>query len=419
MNSVPYVLVCNFCQSRYPAGSGYRLECCPEGLLIAEYPRHLVIDEHASGLWRFRSWLPVESAGSIQAGSICFRAPELGASVGLDDLWVSFNGYWPERDGACPTGSFKDLEVAPTLQRLFECGAPGVVVATAGNTGRSFAHFGGIVEYPVMVVVAEQHLPRIWRPGMPQADSTVVVALQDADYGDASMVAGQIAAQMGWQMEGGVRNVARRDGIGTLMLDAIVEMGRLPDHYVQAVGGGPGPIGVGEMARRLVDDGRFGTAMPRMHLVQNVEHQPVVQAWRNRRNQLDPADFPGEAVETYADVLVNRAPAYGMRGGLRDLLHETDGAVYAVDGTAAAAAATLAEKTLGIDIMEPAAVALAGLRDAVAAGEIKRADKVLLALTGGGVARMAQDVELHPPHNVQLLRIDEAAERLVSMFDVA
>ncbi len=416
MNSVPYELVCNFCQSRYPAGTGYHLECCPEGLIVAEYPRQLVLDEQASGLWRFRSWLPVESKGTVEAGSTCLPAPELGAAVGLDDLWISFNGYWPERNGACPTGSFKDLEVAPTLQRLLECGAPGVMVATAGNTGRSFAHFGGIAGYPVVIVVAEQHLPKIWRPGVPQADSTVIVALRDADYGDATHVVGETAARIGWQREGGVRNVARRDGIGTLLLDAVGAMGAMPDHYVQAVGGGPGPVGVGEMARRLISDGRFGTAMPRFHVVQNVEHQPVVRAWRDRRSQLEPSDFPAGPVQTYADVLVNRAPAYGMRGGLRDLLLETNGQAYAVTGDAAAAAATLAGEILGIDIMEPAAVALAGLRDAVAAGEIDRADKVLLAITGGGIARLAEDVELHQPHRVEHLRIEEASQYLMSML---
>lgn len=414
-----YELVCNNCQTRYPSDSGYRLECCPDGLLIAEYPRQLAIDEQASGLWKFRSWLPVESQGGIAASSVCFPAPELGSAIGLDDLWVSFNGYWPERGGACPTGSFKDLEVAPTLQRLLECGAPGLVVATAGNTGRSFAHFGGMIGYPVVVVVAEQHLSRIWRPGLPQAESTVVIALRNADYGDATNVVGQATPRIGWQREGGVRNVARRDGIGTLLLEAVSVMGAMPDHYVQAVSGGPGPIGVGEMSRRLVDDGRFGTTMPRVHLVQNIEHRPIVQAWRHGRNQLEPQDFPAGPVEVYSDVLVNRAPAYGIRGGLRELLENTNGQAHAVSGAAAGEAAELARQTLGIDIMAPAAVALAGLREAAANGEIGRSDRVLLAITGGGVERLAADVELHQPHYVVRLDIDEAADHLVALYEMA
>lgn len=417
MNGGGYELVCNICQARYPASSEYRLDCCPGGLLKAAYPRQFSVDEAASGLWRFRSWLPVISEGSARVGSICFPAPELGSAVGLDRLWLSFNGYWPERDGACPTGSFKDLEVAPTLQRLLECGAPGVVVATAGNTGRSFAHFGGLVGYPVVVVVAEQHLDRIWRPGSPQASSTAIVALRDADYGDATEWAGRLADRIGWQVEGGVRNVARRDGIGTLMLDAIVEMGKLPDHYVQAVGGGPGPIGVGDMAQRLISDGHFGATMPRFHLVQNIEHQPVVKAWRAGHSQLQPFDFPSDAVETFADVLVNRRPAYDMRGGLYDLLTESKGQAYAVRGSDAAYAAALAERIMGIDIMEPAAVALAGLNQAVSTGEIGVGDSVLLAITGAGVGRMRQDLTLYQPHDVEHLEVDEVPDHLIRRLE--
>ncbi len=413
MNPGEYELVCNICQIRYPARSEYRLDCCPDGLLKSVYPQPFSVDECASGMWRFRSWLPVMSEGTTDAGSICLPAPELGSAVGLDDLWLSFSGYWPENGGACPTGSFKDLEVAPTLQRLLECGSPGVVVATAGNTGRSFAHFGGVIDYPVVVVVAEQHLPRIWRPGSPQGASTVVVALRDADYGDATEWAGRLADRIGWQVEGGVRNVARRDGIGTLLLDAIVEMGKLPDHYVQAVGGGPGPIGVGDMATRLIADGRFGTEMPRFHLVQNVEHQPVVRAWRAGHRKLQPSDFPGETTETFADVLVNRRPAYDMRGGLYDLLAESRGQTYAVSGSDAAEAAALADQILGIDLMEPAAVALAGLKQAVMTGEIGRNDSVLLAVTGGGVVRMGGDVSLYQPDEVEHLAVDEAPDHLV------
>jgi len=57
------------------------------------------------------------------------------------------------------------------------------------------------------------------------------------DYTDAINLAGRIAKLPGI-VEGGARNVARRDGMGTLMLDAAVTLGKMPDHYFQAVGSG-------------------------------------------------------------------------------------------------------------------------------------------------------------------------------------
>jgi cysteate synthase len=58
------------------------------------------------------------------------------------------------------------------------------------------------------------------------------------DYTDAINLAGRIAKLPGMVPEGGARNVARRDGMGTMMLDAAVTIGKMPDHYFQAVGSG-------------------------------------------------------------------------------------------------------------------------------------------------------------------------------------
>jgi cysteate synthase len=409
-------LVCNRCGTRYPPGSGYRLECCPDGLLVGEYPRRLEPDTEQEGLWRFTSWLPVAEPGRLAVGSATLAAPELGAAIGLEDLWVSFSGPWPERGAACPTCSFKDLEAAPTLQRLDECEARGVVVATAGNTGRAFAHLGGLLGFPVLVVVADVHLERIWRPELPQADTTWIVALRDADYNDAIELAGIVAPALGWQLEGGVKNVARRDGIGSLLLDAVVATGGLPDHYVQAVGGGPGPIGVLAMAERLVADGRYGDRLPRFHLAQNVEHQPVNRAWRAGRSRLSPDDFPVGSVDVYADVLVNRTPSYEVRGGLYDVLCRSRGQTYAVASPEADHARSLFRETMGIDIMEPVGVALAALEQAVRTGEIAASDRVLLAATGGGRQRLESECELHPPSEVLHTDRDAAPAAIAEML---
>lgn len=403
------MLRCNVCGATYDRSSGYVLECCPEGLLVGEYPEAFSVDDRRAGLWRFHSWLPVEEPGPHPVGSVTLPQPDLGAAIGLDDLWISLNAFAPALGADCPTCTFKDLEAGPTFQRLIECGAEGVVVATAGNTGRAFAHLGGLLEYPVLVIAAEQHVPRLWRPGAPHPPSTCIVGIRDGDYGDAGDVAAAVAPELGWAREGGVKNVARRDGIGTLVLDAVNEMGGLPDHYVQAVGGGPGPIGVAGMADRLVRAGGYGE-FPRFHLVQNVEHQPVNRAWTAGRSQLAPEDFPSGAVDTFADVLVNRRPAYGLVGGLYDLLRRSDGTTRAVTGDRARAAAALFEETVGLDLLEPAAVALAGLADAVAAGDIDRGDRVLLAVTGAGERLQATSCERYEPDRVTIVDKDEAVD---------
>ncbi len=410
------MLVCNCCGRRYPAGGDYLLDCCAEGLLVAEYPR-LQVRDHLQGLWRFTDWLPVEAPGTGDIGGSTFRSEGLGALLGLDDLWVAFNGWWPERGAHCPTCSFKDLEVAPTLQRLVEADAAGVIVATAGNTGRAFADLGAGVEFPVVVVTAQAHVDRIWRSGFTTAPTTAVVGIAGGDYNDAIEVAAEAATLVGFELEGGVKNVARRDGIGTLLLDAVTTIGRMPDHYVQAVGGGPGPIGVWGVAERLAADGRFGGVQPRFHLAQNATHHPVHTAWQAGRATLEPGDVPASGAGAYADVLVNRNPAYALRGGLHDLLVATRGQTYAVASEAAARWRAMFTEVEGIDIMEAPAVALAGLAQAVATGEIGRQDGVLLSVTGGGVERLGQDAPIQGPSDVVLVSREEAVEVVAKVAD--
>ena len=116
---------------------------------------------------------------------------------------------------------------------------------------------------PVVVVVPEQALPQLWTTA--PAHDVFVVAV-DGDYTDAIAVSTALAAVPGCVPEGGAKNVARRDGMGTVMLDAAVTLGRMPDHYFQAVGSGTGAIAAWEAAFRLIGDGGTARRSPAPHL---------------------------------------------------------------------------------------------------------------------------------------------------------
>jgi cysteate synthase len=315
----------------------------------------------------------------------------------MSNLWVTFHGYWPEKGAMCPTGSFKDMEAVPTIQRLHDHGCTGLICASAGNTARGFTHFCGLADIPLIVVVGKDHGHRIWtKKGHPTA-SVKVVVVEDGDYYDAKTVAKGIAKELtGWQMEGSVHNVARRDGIGSLILDAAFTIGAMPVHYFQGIGGGPGPIGVHEMAERLIESGQFDGPAPRQHLSQNVEHCPIHNAWQAKRDHLIDEDFPPHDVEVYSDYLMNKGPAYHQVGGVHDILKASNGQTYIVEKETAVAAKNLFESIEGIDIMTPGAVALASLQQALASGEIDPDECTVLNISGGGVERLKSEFETAP-----------------------
>ena len=369
----------------------YTLKYTDNALLQAKFNGPIEVKQ-LEGVWKYLDWIPTSTSNEYVAGTTTYKAEALGKSLGMSNLWVTFHGYWPEKGGLCPTGSFKDMEAVPTIQRLHDHGCKGLICASAGNTARGFTHFCGLANMPLIVVVGKNHGHRIWTKVGHPTEFVKVVVVEDGDYYDAKTVAKAIAKKLtGWQMEGSVHNVARRDGIGSLILDAAFTIGAMPEHYFQGIGGGPGPIGVHEMAQRLIESGQFEGPVPRQHLSQNVEHSPIHNAWQAKRDHLLPEDYPPHDVEVYSDYLMNKGPAYGQVGGVHDILKASNGQTYVVERDDAIAAKTQFESIEGIDIMTPGAVAMASLQQALATGEVDPDACTVLNISGGGVERLKQD----------------------------
>jgi cysteate synthase len=390
-----FTVVCLEC-GRTHAALALRCENGCNSLLRTQYAAKSFRPGAAANLFRFLDWLPCTDGLETTVGPVIHRCERFGRRLGLARLFCCFNGYWPEIGARNPTCTFKDFEALPTLRAFADAGRRRIVVASAGNTARAFAHAAAAAEVDVDVVVPEGMLHRLWLPASQPVDRVRVIAVKGSnDYNAAIQMADEIARRYAIATEGGARNVARRDGLGTVMLEAARVLGRLPRHYFQAVGSGTGAIAAFEAALRLAGDRRFaGAAMPRLHLSQSSPFLPIHQAWRDR-TAIDPAaswERPGE--EVYASVLANRNPPYALRGGVRDALAASGGDVYAVSAGSAHEAGRDFAEAEGIDLDPAAAVAAASLAQAVAAGAVAAGDLVLLNVTGGGFERLRRDYGL-------------------------
>ena len=380
---------------------------CPhdQSLLRAEYRARQIQPGDAPGIWRFLDWLPVEKAfPGFEAGPVTYKSRGLARELGLENLFISFNGYWPEREARLPTCSFKDLEAAPTIERLREWGEKAtLVLASAGNTARAFVHAASLAGWPLLLFVPEKALDRMWTV-LPNGAGMVTMIAVRGDYYDAIVMAEKACSYPGFIPEGGARNIARRDGMGTVMLDAAFFVGRIPEHYFQAVGSGTGGISAWEAALRLRGDGRFGDNMPRLHLAQNIPNAPIFYQWKGLPAEPTRADM-------FDDVLFNRRPPYAIPGGVKDALEETGGDVYGITDDEAEQAKRLLEESEEIDILNAPAVAVAALSQAVQEGRVQPKETILLNITGGGLARMKEDYELQAlPPLATVKSWEEAAE---------
>ncbi|OPY38454.1 MAG: Cysteate synthase [Methanoregula sp. PtaU1.Bin051] len=389
---------------------------CPDGhdsLLRTEYRERRLRLAPFSGMYRYLAWLPVERPMLPAGGPVTFTHEGLSKELGLSRLSISFSGYFPEYGANLVTGSFKELEASPTMQRLEELGGKIPVIASAGNTGRAFAGISARCKKPVVIVVPEQALSRLWT--VEPSRDVFLVAVR-GDYTDAIALSSMLADVPGCVPEGGAKNIARRDGMGTVMLDAAVKTDRMPDHYFQAVGSGTGAIAAWEAALRLRADGRYGIILPKLHCAQNEPFTPIVSAWHvHRRTIIPDTDMPdpvNKVRNVMADVLTNRNPPYGIAGGLFDALKDTNGLMYSVTNAEGRSAMKMIHDVVGIDLDPAAAIATAALIRAIEAGTAKPSDTILLNLTGGGYERIREDFTLFPVEPVLTVRPDERGDEL-------
>ena len=197
--------------------------------------------------------------------------------------------------------------------------------------------------------------------------------------------------------EGGAKNIARRDGMGTTILSAVEKIGRIPDAYFQGIGSGTGTIAVWENNLRLISDGRFGSHKMRLYPSQNDPFTIMYDSWKADSRALVPfpADKAREAAAAIdAKVLSNRKPPYSLAGGLFDAMKDATGDIYKVTNEELREWQTIFKETEGIDIYSAAAVAVASLAKAVEDGSVSKDETIMLNITGGGEQRIRDEFEV-------------------------
>ena len=385
-----FAIMCRKCGKELENAYCAFCEHCANALLVTRYKEKKFREKPAEGIWRFSNWLPVHKQAFPQPSPVVFRSEGFAGKLGLEELYIVFCGYWPERGALLQTCTFKEFEAATVIANAMENEIEGLVVASAGNTARAFTHLASVSGFQAVIIVPTMCLGEMWN--LEESPSAPTIALSDGDYSDSIAAARRISLLSGMPFEGGVKNVAKRDGLGIALLEAVAGMKKLPRHYFQAVGSGAGAIAAWEMAERFLGDGRFGGRLPALHLAQNLPFAPMAKAyWKKSREIFEEDLDPALIGEITTRVLSNRYPAYGVQGGVFDALEATGGSMYGVQNDEVYRAMEMFEAAEGIDIVPAAGVAAAALRQAVAQKKIRRDEPVLLNITGGGERRLLGD----------------------------
>lgn len=357
------------------------------------------------GFYRFADWLPIRRTLQGSCAPVTYKSEKLAAELGLNNLYITLSGYYPAIGARMETCSFKETEAYSVCARLPENNDKVLVVASAGNTARAFAKVCSDNGIPLLLSVPLDNISALWFK-KPLNDCVKIIASpKGSDYFDAIALSDIACKSPLFMAEGGAKNVARRDGMGTTLLSAVEAIGRIPDAYFQAIGSGTGTIAAWENNLRLIEDGRFGTHKMKLYPSQNDPFTIMYDSWKLHSRELVPMT-PEEARKAAsiidAKVLSNRKPPYPIAGGLFDALEDAGGDIYKVTNEELHQWQKKFIELEGIDIHNAAGVAVASLAMAVADGTVGKDDVIMLNITGAGedLAKSEGEIFYAEPHLV-------------------
>jgi threonine synthase len=171
---------------------------------------------------------PVSPTVSLGEGNTpLLEAPRLSERLGCQ--------VWLKWEGANPTGSMKDRGMALAVSRAVEHGAPGVVVASTGNTAASAAAYAARAGLPAIVLLPEG---AVARGKIAQAIAAGAEIRQAGTFEEAHKEARRLADEEGLVNVNSI-NPDRIEGQSSAAVEIVEQLGgSIPDVLALPYGGG-------------------------------------------------------------------------------------------------------------------------------------------------------------------------------------
>jgi len=371
-------LSCRVCGTEHPleaTGSCSRCFGPLDPVYDWELLRRTVTRERiASGplsIWRYADLLPVDAPEEPRLApgfTPLVPAPRLAAEVGVRELWLKL-------DTANPTHSFKDRVVAVAARKAQELGLGTLACSSTGNLAGAVAARAAAEGLEAAVFVPADLEPEKLTAAAAYGPTVYAV---DGHYDHCSRLTVELSFELPW----GFVNVNLRsyyaEGSKTLAYEIAEQLDwRTPDIVVAPIASGALFHKVGQGFAELRALGLVDGVGPALVGGQAAGCQPVATAFRERTT-VTPV-----RPNSIARSLAIGSPADGDFAVAT--ARETGGAIHAVAEEAVGENMALLARTTGVFGETAAGVTLGALRAAVAAGEIRARDRVVLLVTGDGL----------------------------------
>lgn len=322
-------------------------------------------------IWRYLDILPVANIKNVPPVHVgwtpLYAAEKLGRDLGLSALYL-------KDDGRNPTASFKDRASAVAVARALELREKVITAASTGNAASSLACLTGSLALKTIIFVPENApAPKI---AQLLVFGAIVITVKGT-YDDAFELCIKASKEYGWYNRNTGYNPFTREGKKTCAFEICEQMDwEAPDKIFVPVGDGNIISGIW---KGFTDFNKLGIIekLPQLVAVQAEKSDAVKRAFEGD-GEIRPVSG-----ETIADSISVSLPRDGMAAV--QAIKESGG--FAVSVTDQEILSAIPEVARGANVFaEPAAAAsYAGLKKAVASGQVKESESVVILITGNGL----------------------------------
>jgi threonine synthase len=333
---------------------------------------------YGSGIWGKREWVhpgirDENVVSMFEGGTNLFWAQRYGRELGLDDLWIKMCGN-------SHSGSFKDLGMTVLVSSVKQMIADGkeisaVACASTGDTSASLAAYAAAAGIRAMVILPRGKISTA-QLVQPLANGASVLAL-DGNFDDCMAVVQRLASEEGVYLANSM-NSLRVEGQKTVGIEIVQQFDWEAPDWIIIPGGNLGNVSALGAGLTMLRELGMVSKKPRICVAQAESANPLYTAYKKGYQHFEPM-IPKTTLASAIQIGNPVSVAKAIRA-----LKEYDGVVEQASETELADAAARADKT-GMFSCPHTGVALAALEKLVAAGTIKKSERVVVISTASGL----------------------------------
>ena len=385
-------LKCRECNKEYSPRFIYICEDC-FGPLDVQYEIDTAITRHTfesrSDLtyWRYFEILPIQDKKNIVSlnGAITplQKADNLGISLG------GFKNLYIKNDSVNPTFSFKDRPAGVAVSKAKEMNLSAVGCASTGNLASATAAHAAKANLPCYIFAPSDIEDVKIAQALSYGGKFVAV---DGTYDDANRIASVIGDSNGY----GIVNINMRpyyvEGSKTLAFEVLEQLNWIvPDVLVVPVGSGAMLNAICKGFEEIMNLGLISDISNlRIIAAQPNGCAPIVDAYKNRSNEVIPVEKP----DTVAKSLAIGDPGDGLYVLKR--LRQFNGIGEKVTDSEIKNAILLLAKSEGIFTEPAGGVAVGVLKKLIEENKIDKDENIVCYVTGNGLKTTESITELLP-----------------------